>query len=144
MAADIADTHVSYMVALRQHEKFHSIVYPFAGVCSRSGTALMEVRLAWDDSVLGDYDKARKIAGGGWTHQVKRHIDGSWCPTKVWDREAHDYHPTALEPDNCYQQPKCPKCHQYNMCDTAMEAYGNRVTCRNPHCDYTDYFSIGD
>lgn len=137
------DLGSGFAVAMRGHEAFHSVVRPVAGVCSKSGTPLMEVRLAWDtDVVPPDTHDGRRRESSGWTHQVKRHIDGTYCVGEYGE-------PEAMHAD-CMGQSKCPKCNQYGTLVHAQEAYLDRTTCTSRRmdgfksCDYEHIYMIGD
>lgn len=118
-AASTAATGVLHVVALQPGETFHSVVRPFAGVCSKTGIPLTEVRLAWDDDRLGPWDLERK-GRGGWTHQVTRHFDGSHC---------RDYKGRFVP--SCMSQSHCPECHQYGTLVTVQDGWTDVTTCRH-------------
>lgn len=138
----VADATVGIRIALLARESLHSVVHPFAGVCDKSGAPLATVRLAWDDEVLGEHDLARKRRGG-WTHQVRRHSDGTHCMGAYGD-------PDDMQRD-CHSQPRCPQCGSYNTLVTSQEAWLDRTTCtaKGPGsgykpCTYEHVYMIGD
>lgn len=105
-----------------------------AGVCTRSGKALVEVTVCWDHRISSGpgYEGEWKL--GENSFPVTRHVDGTFCTET----------PSGRPVSTCHSQSRCPSCRQFNTLEVEHEAWADVTTCRTLNCDYRSRFSIGD
>lgn len=112
---------------------------PFERHCARCGKVMIEIFYRWSNErpslvTIGQVNEDHHLSG--W-----RHADGSSYHGDFY----MDGHTTPRCQECGYEGGKhCPLCHDGESIVIKQEAYGNRITCTNPACDYEVYHSIGD
>ena len=110
----------------RAHEVMLRVLRHDAGICNRCDKQLSEGLFCWDHRITNPMFRPGPWKLGEDSFFSVRHADGTLCGTSY----------------NCYPKPTCAKCGAVDSFDVALEAYGDRVTCRA--CGDSNWYSIGD
>lgn len=119
---------------LRPGEVAFAVLNVEAGPCSNCHRTLARVMCCWDHRITADYCRPKTWQLGEDRFDTLRHADGYDC--RPWT--------PGGAPLWFYTRPQCPSCKAYDTLDVALEAYGNRTTCRTEGCAYTSWYDIGD